>query len=131
MNSSTSSSSSLKHLTYDVHLSFPGEDTQLRGTPPPCVGSKSFIIVFSKNYAESRWCLDELVKVMEFRTVGQIVFPIFYGVDPSDVRKQTGTFATTFLNHEQRFYEVKENLQLWRSTLTEAANLAGFVVRDG
>ncbi|XP_050110160.1 disease resistance protein RUN1-like isoform X2 [Malus sylvestris] len=161
MNTSTSSSSSLKPLTYDVYLSFRGQDTrnfvehlhlalvdaglnafidsQLRrgedisfALNQAIEGSKSSIIVFSKNYAESRWCLDELVKIMEFgRTVGQIIFPIFYGVDPSDVMKQTGTLATAFLKHEQLFYAVKEKLKLWRSALAEAGNLAGLVVRDG
>ncbi|RXI05383.1 hypothetical protein DVH24_006640 [Malus domestica] len=160
MNTSTSSSSSLKPLTYDVYLSFRGQDTrnfvehlhlalvdaglnafidsQLRrgedisfALNQAIEGSKSSIIVFSKNYAESRWCLDELVKIMEFgRTVGQIIFPIFYGVDPSDVMKQTGTLATAFLKHEQLFYAVKEKLKLWRSALAEAGNLAGLVLNE-
>lgn len=94
-------------------------------------GSKIAVIVFSRGYAASRWCLDQLVKIMECRrALGQIVFPIFYDVDPSDVRTQTGTFATAFLNHEQRLYNVKEKLQLWRDALTEAANLSGFDVRN-
>ncbi|KAM7473396.1 hypothetical protein LguiB_020639 [Lonicera macranthoides] len=48
------------------------------------------IIVFSKNYASSRWCLDELVKVMECSSKspkGQTAIPIFYDVEPSDGTK--------------------------------------------
>ncbi|TQD81788.1 hypothetical protein C1H46_032649 [Malus baccata] len=88
-------------------------------------GSKIAVVVFSENYAESRWCLDELAKIMECRrTLGQLVFPIFYRVDPSDVTNQTGSFGTAFLKHEQRPQEeVKEKLQLWRKALTEAAQL--------
>ncbi|KAI9111355.1 hypothetical protein K1719_017045 [Acacia pycnantha] len=40
--------------------------------------SKILIIVFSENYAGSRWTLDELAKIMECRrTKGQHVIPIF------------------------------------------------------
>ncbi|KAG6695740.1 hypothetical protein I3842_09G112900, partial [Carya illinoinensis] len=36
--------------------------------------SKIFIIVFSKNYATSTWCLDELVKIPKCRkSFGQMV----------------------------------------------------------
>ena len=46
------------------------------------------VIVFSKNYASSPWCLDELVKIIQcMRTDGQKVLPVFYEVDPSDVYK--------------------------------------------
>ncbi|CAN6561758.1 unnamed protein product [Malus baccata var. baccata] len=162
MDTSTSSSSSLKRWKYDVYLSFKREDTRKNFTDylyfalkdaqvnvfmdddelrrgeslkndliQGIEGSKIAVIVFSRWYAESSWCLDELVKIMECRrTLGQIVFPIFYDVDPSDVRKQTGTFATAFLNHDRRLYEVKEKLQLWRDALTEAANLSCFVFGD-
>ena len=41
--------------------------------------SKSSIIVFSENYASSRWCLDELVEILECKKNGQIlVLPVFY-----------------------------------------------------
>ncbi|XP_049381499.1 disease resistance protein RPV1-like [Solanum stenotomum] len=46
--------------------------------------SQVALIIFSKNYATSRWCLNELVKIMECKEVkGKIVIPIFYDVDPS------------------------------------------------
>ncbi|KAM5575262.1 disease resistance protein RPV1-like [Rosa sericea] len=73
-------------------------------------GSRISLIGFSANYASSTWCLDELVKIMECRkTLGQAVFPIFYHVDPSDVRHQTGSFAKAFViykaaNKYQRIY---------------------------
>ena len=53
--------------------------------------SQIVVVVFSRNYADSRWCLDELVKIMEcYNTIGQVVLPVFYNVDPSKVRHQTG-----------------------------------------
>ena len=64
------------------------------------------IVVLSKNYASPTWCLDELVKIMECsKKMGLIVLPIFYDVDPSVVRKQTGTYAQAFDEHEKRFQE--------------------------
>ncbi|XP_034674535.1 toll/interleukin-1 receptor-like protein [Vitis riparia] len=51
---------------------------------PAIENSKFSVIVLSKNYASFRWCLEELVKILEcMRTKGQRVLPIFYNVDPS------------------------------------------------
>ena len=91
--------------------------------------SRSSIIVFSKNYAESRWCLEELAKIMECRQeFGQIVLPVFYHVNPSDVRKQTGSFGKAFTNHEINW---KNKVQIWRDALTEAGNISGWYVNEG
>jgi hypothetical protein len=38
--------------------------------------SRISVVIFSKNYASSPWCVDELVKILECkRTCGQIVLP--------------------------------------------------------
>jgi len=48
--------------------------------------SRVSIVVLSQDFASSRWCLNDLVKILECRqTKNQVVIPIFYGVDPSDV----------------------------------------------
>ncbi|KAJ6978648.1 TMV resistance protein N [Populus alba x Populus x berolinensis] len=94
--------------------------------------SKISIIVFSKNYASSRWCLDELVMIMERRrTTGSIVFPVFYDVLPSEVRNQTGSFAAAFVEQEKPFKEEMEQVNGWRIALREVADLAGMVLGDG
>ncbi|XP_070031506.1 TMV resistance protein N-like isoform X3 [Nicotiana tomentosiformis] len=97
--------------------------------------SQVALVVFSKNYATSRWCLDELVKIMECKDqCGQTVIPVFYGVDPSHVRKQRESFAEAFDRHETSYKdddEGMEKLQRWRNALTAAANLKGYDVRDG
>ncbi|KAL0009485.1 hypothetical protein SO802_010987 [Lithocarpus litseifolius] len=73
-------------------------------------GSLFAIVILSKNYASSTWCLDELVKIMECsKKMGLIVLPIFYDLDPSVVWKQTGTYAQAFDEHEIRFQENIEN----------------------
>ncbi|XP_061944126.1 disease resistance protein RPV1-like [Populus nigra] len=92
--------------------------------------SRISIVVFSKGYASSRWCLNELVEILKCknRKTGQIVLPIFYDIDPSYVRKQNGSFAEAFVKHEERFEEklVKE----WRKALEEAGNLSGWNLND-
>ncbi|CAI8594231.1 unnamed protein product [Vicia faba] len=91
--------------------------------------SRVSVIVFSTNYADSRWCLDELVKIMECRrTIGQVVLPVFYGVDPSEVRHQTGQFGQAFQTLLNRMNQEHSLSQKWRDALLEAAGLAGFVV---
>lgn len=90
-------------------------------------GSRISIVVFSKHYASSRWCLDELVKILECRqNIDQVVLPIFYDTEPSDVRKQTGSYAKAFDEHEERFKEEMEKVNKWRGALAEAGNLSGW-----
>ncbi|KAH9781913.1 Disease resistance-like protein DSC1 [Citrus sinensis] len=82
------------------------------------------IIIFSESYASSSWCLDELLRILECKTnYGQIVIPVFYRVDPSHVRKQSGNFEDSFSKLEEQF---PDRMQTWRIALTEAANLSGF-----
>ncbi|CAH1435640.1 unnamed protein product [Lactuca virosa] len=88
--------------------------------------SRFYIIVFSKNYAFSSWCLDELVKIMECQTVtDQIAYPVFYDVDPSEVRKQLGPVGDAFARHNN-----KEEVRTWREALKDAACLAGWDLRN-
>ncbi|XP_073268655.1 disease resistance protein RPV1-like [Populus alba] len=94
--------------------------------------SKISIIVFSKDYASSRWCLDELVMIMERkRNVDCIVLPVFYDVDPSQVGRQTRSFSAAFVEHEKSFNKEMERVNGWRIALKEVADLAGMVIGDG
>ncbi|XP_076914659.1 disease resistance protein Roq1-like [Bidens hawaiensis] len=82
------------------------------------------VVVFSKNYADSTWCLDELAHIMKCKdTRGQIVMPIFYGVDPSEVRKQKLKYSEAFTRHE---LENKNKVESWRKALVDASNLCGW-----
>ncbi|CAL5380081.1 unnamed protein product [Camellia sinensis] len=102
--------------------------------------SRVSIIVFSKGYASSKWCLDELVKIVECnKTSAQVVLPVFYDVDLSQVRNQTGTFGEAFDRHEEesetaesdgRKKERMEMVKRWREALTEVTNLRGKVLQN-
>ena len=152
----TSSSSFTHRCRYDVFLSFRGEDTRNGFTShlngilrhngistfmddelprgekisveilEAIESSKISIIVFSKNYASSTWCLDELVKILECKNNGQVVLPVFYKVDPSDVRNQQEKFGEALAKHEKKFKDNKEKVQRWRAALNEASHISGW-----
>jgi hypothetical protein len=83
------------------------------------------IIVLSKSYASSSWCLDELMKILECRkTRGQRVLPLFYHVHPSEVRHQTNSFGKAFAELEEWFKDDQMKLQRWRTALSQVANLS-------
>ncbi|XP_021802324.1 TMV resistance protein N-like [Prunus avium] len=83
------------------------------------------IIVLSPNYASSTWCLDELSRILECMQDTLRILPIFYHVDPSDVRNQRGSFAEAFTKHEEKFSEDVDKVKRWRDALKEVANLSG------
>ena len=88
------------------------------------------IVVLSKNYASSRWCLQELVKIVEcMKSKRQMVFPIFYDVDPSEVRRHRGTFGEALAKHEENS-ENMERVESWKDALTQVANLSGWDSRN-
>ena len=84
--------------------------------------SSASIIVFSKNYASSSWCLDELAKIIECT---KKVLPIFYQVDPSEVRKQRGDFGKVLTKFEKKIKD-KTKVQRWREALSKAAYSSGW-----
>nr|AHN95334.1 DM2E [Arabidopsis thaliana] len=87
-------------------------------------GSKIAIVLLSKNYASSSWCLDELAEIMKCRELlGQIVMTIFYEVDPTDIKKQTGEFGKAFTKTCKG--KTKEYVERWRKALEDVATIAG------
>ncbi|XP_044488865.1 disease resistance protein RPV1-like [Mangifera indica] len=155
--SSSSSSSTTPKAKYKVFISFRGEDTRssftshlyeelckeniatfiddklIKGDRIPSSlsyaikQSKIAVVIFSEQYASSRWCLQELERILECNEkYGQILIPVFYRIDPTDVRNQTGSFGEGFSELEERFKDDHGKLQRWRTALTAAANTSGF-----
>ncbi|KAG6675472.1 hypothetical protein I3842_15G104000 [Carya illinoinensis] len=155
-----SSSSSVHPWTHDTFLSFRGEDVRQkfishlyhalnkrgintyiddglkRGKEisqalfQAIKGSMTSIIVLSKNYAGSRWCLKELLKILEcMETIKQSVLPVFYEVDPSEVRNQKGSFGEAFAKLKDRFEGNKEVLK-WKAALEKLANMSGVELKN-
>ncbi|KAB2059692.1 hypothetical protein ES319_A11G324000v1 [Gossypium barbadense] len=84
------------------------------------------VIVFSETYAFSGWCLEELAEIVKQKNMGHKVFPIFYNVDPSDLRKQKEKVEEAFAKHEERYKEDRDKIQRWRNALTQVANIKGW-----
>eukprot|EP00257_Ricinus_communis_P026352 XP_025013766.1 disease resistance-like protein DSC1 [Ricinus communis] len=84
------------------------------------------VVIFSKNYACSAWCLDELVTILQCnKEMGQVVLPVFYEIDPTEVQELTGSYGNALMNHRKEF----ENclVESWSHALMEIAAMAGFV----
>jgi hypothetical protein len=93
--------------------------------------SRISIVVFSKGYASSTRCLDELVEIVHCKnTKGQALIPIFYHVNPSNIQRETGTFWEAFTRQEEQFRTDTKRVQRWRAALTEAAHASGWVLED-
>ncbi|CAJ2634163.1 unnamed protein product [Trifolium pratense] len=151
-------------FTYDVFLSFRGEDTrysfmgylldafQKRGIKvfyddtslkigeelspafyKAIEESNISVIVFSEDYASSKWCLNELAKIMECTKTNkkQIAFPIFYHVDPADVRHQRNSYEEAMIAHEKRFGKDSEKIKAWTAALSKVADLKGHHIHTG
>nr|KYP65912.1 TMV resistance protein N [Cajanus cajan] len=95
-------------------------------------GSRIAIVIFSRNYAWSTFCLEELVKIMEcLEHKGRLVWPVFYDVDPCDVRHQRGSYGEALEKHERRMNNEKEKVKKWRFALHKSANLSGWHFQHG
>ncbi|KAK1427530.1 hypothetical protein QVD17_16217 [Tagetes erecta] len=86
--------------------------------------SQIAVIIFSENYADSSWCLEELAHIMKCKDERElIVMPVFYDVVPSEVRKQEGEFGRGFAKQEARNVNKVES---WRKALVDASEIAGW-----
>ncbi|KAL4585988.1 hypothetical protein LXL04_010617 [Taraxacum kok-saghyz] len=118
-----STSSNQKSFKYHVFLSFRGEDTRntfvdhlyasltrlgihtFRDNEELEKGkqieSRFFIIVFSKNYASSSWCLKEITKIMD------------------------GPVGRAIAKHK-----TNEQIKIWKKALEGAGNLVGWDLKN-
>ncbi|XP_045810954.1 TMV resistance protein N-like [Trifolium pratense] len=93
--------------------------------------SRIAVVIFSENYASSTFCLEELRKIMEcIKHKGRLVWPVFYKVDPSDVRHLKGSYAEALAKCKRKTFDT-EKVKQWKLALQEAANLVGSHFKHG
>ncbi|KAF7852104.1 hypothetical protein BT93_L0500 [Corymbia citriodora subsp. variegata] len=94
--------------------------------------SRIAIVVFSENYASSRWCLEEVAKIMECKAQRDlIVLPIFYKVEPREIRGQRKSYGRAMAAHQSKFGKDSEIVKRWKKALFEAGSLSGWDLSDG
>lgn len=90
-------------------------DEALRGA---CV----HVAVFSKRYAESKYCLQELLDMLQSN---QVILPVFYDVEPQHLRQiESGPFAKGFQKHRRRGRH--KEIKKWEHALRTLADYRGF-----
>ncbi|KAK3438094.1 hypothetical protein EUGRSUZ_C02718 [Eucalyptus grandis] len=83
--------------------------------------------IFSRNYASSAWCLRELAYMMDCsrNRVGKaMILPIFFDVDPEDVKLKTRLYQDALQRHEEKFGY--DEVQRWKEAMREVAQIKGW-----
>ncbi|KAK9080139.1 hypothetical protein SSX86_001814 [Deinandra increscens subsp. villosa] len=91
--------------------------------------SRTAIVVLSCSFATSKWCLEEIAKIVDCMRRGKlIVVPVFYHVSPSDVRHQSNCFEQGFAKHEVNPEIAPQKLETWRAAFKEVGAISGLHV---
>lgn len=99
------------------------------------------IAIFSPGYADSEWCLNELLLMLESMESGRsTIIPIFHRVNPADLRwtvGKDGVYAkaltllegkktTDSLTHQEKPRYDPDIIEKWRNALSEVSKIDGF-----
>ncbi|XP_057834368.2 TMV resistance protein N-like [Cryptomeria japonica] len=93
-------------------------------------GANLHIAIFSERYAESPWCLEELSLMVKS---GVKIVPIFYYVEPSDLRyvaQGKGKYVAAFNKHEKKCRYKPEKLQEWKRALSDVSFYIGQIIKN-
>ncbi|KAM7507986.1 hypothetical protein LguiA_018439 [Lonicera macranthoides] len=92
--------------------------------------SKISIPIFSKNYASSKWCLRELAQMVDCKANGgQMIYPIFYDVEPSEVQHQSGNYKEAFHQYEKSESLDEKIVKQWKAALEIVGDLKGLELK--
>ncbi|KAH9288620.1 hypothetical protein KI387_032737, partial [Taxus chinensis] len=81
------------------------------------------IAIFSKRYAESAWCLAELVLMLETKAK---FIPVFYEVEPWELRYiESGVYAKAFSENERKGRYLND-LETWKRALRTSSSFFGY-----
>jgi hypothetical protein len=124
------------HLTRKGIFAFKDDKRLEKGKPlsPQLLqaiqSSRISIVVFSERFANSTWCLEEMATIVEcHKKYKQIVIPVFYDVDPSHVRKQSGVFKDAWNSLIKKFKYDMDKVHRWQKSMKEISNLVGYDIR--
>ncbi|XP_039161496.1 disease resistance protein RPV1-like [Eucalyptus grandis] len=99
--------------------------------------SHIYIPILSEHYAESEWCLRELTLMVQqmvqcnCQSMKKEIVPIFYDVDPSDVRLETELYKSALRKLELELgLGSHEIMELWKGALVSVAQIKGWHIKD-
>ncbi|KAL4586013.1 hypothetical protein LXL04_010643 [Taraxacum kok-saghyz] len=70
--------------------------------------------------------MKEVTKIMECEDGNQqIVYPLFYDVEPNDIRKQSGTVGRAIAKHQ-----TNRQIKKWEKALESAGSLVGWDLKN-
>lgn len=81
------------------------------------------LAILSPTYAQSRWCLEELLLMLQS---GAPVIPVFYHTEPAEVRWIKGRYGQAMQNHVDKGIDNPERLKNWREALSNVSDNSGF-----
>lgn len=98
------------------------------------------VAIFSPTYAQSKWCLDELLQMWVMCESGSVIIPVFYHVKPAQLRWTQGaggvysedlrkleekkTYDTQ--THQEKPRHNPDTIQKWRKVLSDVSEISGF-----
>lgn len=91
--------------------------------------SRIALVIFSSGYAESSWCLNELLKIKELMERGKLlVIPIFYKVELWEVTQLKGDFGVKFWN----LWRINRDSHIvsWKEALESVASMEGIYLKE-
>ncbi|XP_077244203.1 disease resistance protein RPV1-like isoform X2 [Tasmannia lanceolata] len=84
--------------------------------------SRIAVPIFSKNFVSSRWCLEEITHMIDYK---KHILPVFFDVEfPLFIRSSTDAFS----EHEMWFE--KETVERWKEALKAAGGFKGWSLKD-
>jgi hypothetical protein len=84
------------------------------------------VAIFSKHYADSDYCLEELCAMIEKK---KLIIPVFYDVSPNDLHNlHNGPYTEAF--HKFQGRRKASEVKKWKHALCMAAQLSGFKLAD-
>ena len=93
--------------------------------------SRIAIIIFFEDHASSPWCLEQVAKIMECKERrGLMVFPVFYKVEPREVRTPRESYRVAMVKHESKFGKDSEKVKRWKKALFDAGSLSEWDLND-